>query len=117
MTAPYLFARRGVSVPHLVAPDVPDRTVCGVELEAGKRRRPWRIVELSDGARVCSSCDRMKDASAVQGRERACRVCGCTQDRACVTELGPCFWVDATLCSGCVSREQYASLLSARALP
>lgn len=33
--------------------------------------------------------------------ERACRSCGCTDDRACVTEAGPCSWVSADLCSAC----------------
>lgn len=32
---------------------------------------------------------------------RTCRVCGCTDDRACVTEAGPCSWVSADLCSAC----------------
>lgn len=32
-----------------------------------------------------------------------CSSCGCTDDRACVTDDGPCFWVDPerTLCSAC----------------
>ena len=29
---------------------------------------------------------------------RACRVCGCTDDRACP---GGCWWVDTDLCSSC----------------
>jgi hypothetical protein len=33
--------------------------------------------------------------------KRACRVCGCTWDRACLTPSGPCWWVAADLCSGC----------------
>jgi hypothetical protein len=32
---------------------------------------------------------------------RRCRVCGCSDDRAC---LGGCFWVEADLCSACVPR-------------
>lgn len=32
---------------------------------------------------------------------RACRVCGCTDDRACITALGPCHWIGADLCSAC----------------
>ncbi|MGG7535326.1 hypothetical protein [Rhizobium sp. 12,4] len=31
----------------------------------------------------------------------ACRQCGCTDDRACMTEHGPCHWVEADLCSAC----------------
>jgi hypothetical protein len=35
-----------------------------------------------------------------------CRVCGCTDDNACVTNGTPCSWVDAehTLCSACAYR-------------
>lgn len=33
-------------------------------------------------------------------RERACRVCGCTELRACAGRL-PCHWVGADLCSAC----------------
>jgi hypothetical protein len=34
---------------------------------------------------------------------RACRVCGCTDERACA---GGCYWVEADLCSACaVPRE------------
>lgn len=33
---------------------------------------------------------------------RSCRVCGCTDDHACVdTDLGPCWWVEDDLCSHC----------------
>lgn len=33
---------------------------------------------------------------------RACRVCGCTESRACVDpDRGPCWWVAADLCSHC----------------
>lgn len=34
--------------------------------------------------------------------EPACRVCGCTDDRACE---GGCWWVEADLCSACVGKE------------
>lgn len=33
--------------------------------------------------------------------ERQCRICGCTEKRACATNSGPCHWVEADLCSGC----------------
>jgi hypothetical protein len=32
-----------------------------------------------------------------------CRICGCTQLRACVTEDGPCWWASPDLCSACLS--------------
>lgn len=39
---------------------------------------------------------------------RACRVCGCTDDRACVDDRTkqPCHWVAQDLCSACVGLEQ-----------
>lgn len=34
--------------------------------------------------------------------DRACRLCGCTQEDACFDEaFGPCFWVGDDLCSQC----------------
>ena len=32
---------------------------------------------------------------------RTCRGCGCTELRACTDQRGPCWWVDADLCSHC----------------
>jgi hypothetical protein len=35
-------------------------------------------------------------------KERACRVCGCTEHRACVDDMGKaCAWVEPDLCSAC----------------
>lgn len=34
-------------------------------------------------------------------QERACRICRCTQNHACVTSVGPCWWVAPDLCSAC----------------
>ncbi|MGG4106724.1 hypothetical protein AAXB25_22760 [Paenibacillus lautus] len=35
-----------------------------------------------------------------------CQTCGCTDTNACVTEEGPCFWVNGEhdLCSACYSK-------------
>lgn len=30
-----------------------------------------------------------------------CRVCGCTEEKACTTPQGPCYWVEDDLCSAC----------------
>lgn len=38
-------------------------------------------------------------------QERKCRVCGCTQLRACITDDGPCHWVEDDLCCACVDKE------------
>ncbi len=35
---------------------------------------------------------------------QACRDCGCTQDRACVTDGVACHWVQPDLCSACVDQ-------------
>lgn len=29
-------------------------------------------------------------------------MCGCTQNRACLTPAGPCYWAKPGLCSACV---------------
>lgn len=34
-------------------------------------------------------------------KPRACRVCGCTWNNACVDRRGACWWVEADLCSHC----------------
>lgn len=34
-------------------------------------------------------------------KERACRVCGCTQSRACPSR---CWWIEEDLCSSCEGR-------------
>lgn len=44
--------------------------------------------------------------------ERTCRVCGCTQNNACLTPAGPCHWVERDLCSGCASPGLLAFALS-----
>jgi hypothetical protein len=33
---------------------------------------------------------------------RSCRVCGCTDDKACLGDDGnPCYWIEDNLCSAC----------------
>ena len=34
---------------------------------------------------------------------RRCRECGCTDFNACRTDTGPCWWVEADLCSACAT--------------
>jgi len=34
--------------------------------------------------------------------KRKCRVCGCTDNRACP---GGCYWVEEDLCSACAGKE------------
>lgn len=40
--------------------------------------------------------------------KRACRVCGCTDDAACIDDRSPsgtCWWVEWHLCSACEAKE------------
>jgi hypothetical protein len=38
----------------------------------------------------------------LDAQPRRCRVCGCTEDKACINEAGqPCHWIAADLCSAC----------------
>ena len=46
---------------------------------------------------------------------RACRVCACTEARACADLFGePCHWVEADLCSAClIEPEPYRGVFRA----
>lgn len=39
---------------------------------------------------------------------RKCRVCGCDDNHACMTEEGPCYWVEDDLCSACAEKTEEA---------
>ena len=44
--------------------------------------------------------------------KRRCKVCRCTDDRACQTNAGPCHWASEQVCSGCtLEREGRLRLL------
>ena len=43
--------------------------------------------------------------SADEAPERACRECGCTDERACPTDP-PCHWVEPDLCSACAAGQR-----------
>lgn len=38
---------------------------------------------------------------------RTCTRCGCTDDRACMTINGPCFWLKRGICSGCGTDKEW----------
>ncbi len=42
-------------------------------------------------------------------RLRICRVCGCDDAHACMTDDGPCFWIDERddICSGCAAAGEH----------
>ena len=41
-------------------------------------------------------------------RPATCRVCGCTEMSACVTDDGPCAWAEDDLCTACVGKAEAA---------
>lgn len=40
-------------------------------------------------------------------REQKCRVCGCTDNHACMTDDGACYWIEPDLCSACAEKKAY----------
>lgn len=55
-----------------------------------------------EAAEGVSHAEKTAEANVIRppaGQARACRVCGCTTNRACV---GGCWWVARDLCSSCV---------------
>lgn len=70
-----------------------------------------RAIDVTDQARVLvvvlpEADGQMADAPATLTTLRSCdgycRVCGCSQVNACVTDTGACHWVEPDLCSACV---------------
>lgn len=61
---------------------------------------------LEVGTTLREVIEDLKEQSQVQ---RKCRVCGCTQNKACRTADGPCHWVEPDLCSACVNKAPAAS--------
>lgn len=48
--------------------------------------------------------------SLIVGIPRFCRVCGCTEDDACIGENGvTCGWAEDDLCTACVGKESVAA--------
>lgn len=52
----------------------------------------WALSELDN--EIACEC-------ACQRNVRRCRICRCTDDRACLTPTGPCHWIEQDLCSAC----------------
>jgi hypothetical protein len=70
----YTFVRRGAGTRHIVDVNRHTHTVCGLSLESPKKTspydsgHPWREVDKGSTAKLCGSCDRMKDAETMRGR-------------------------------------------------
>ncbi|MDO8837992.1 MAG: hypothetical protein Q7V31_03625 [Parvibaculum sp.] len=61
--------------------------------------------EALGGAYKAATTDFLASLTGAALAARRCRVCGCTQNNACMTDEGPCYWIEKDLCSGCLDRE------------
>lgn len=96
VVTPSLEAPKGVLwVRHLYLAPPAERvnSLCGLAFH----RADAQPLERHFGAQVadCSSCSR---SYRKRTGEAPCRVCGCTNDRACD---GGCYWSQPDLCSSC----------------
>ena len=48
-----------------------------------------------------------------EDRKQKCKVCGCTEDKAC---KGGCEWVRFDLCSGCLEKERLVKVVEGMVL-
>jgi hypothetical protein len=48
------------------------------------------------------------------GSKRKCRICACTDQRACD---GGCWWIEPGLCSRCASSKAYGLIADPRGVP
>lgn len=75
----------------------------GVSESVSEETLPFRLLGLEfrpmGSLQTLLAVDLACPAELVQ----RCRGCGCTDFKACVTESGPCYWVEPGLCSGCAT--------------
>ncbi len=73
--------------------------LAGVDLKEVKKRVRAEVKSAEKDA---------KKASPKKGKAGVCSSCGCTEDNACETDVGPCGWVndEQTLCSACGGRNE-----------
>jgi hypothetical protein len=60
-----------------------------------------RLVCSNAMADAVAALEEEADCDFQDQDEDKCRVCGCTESRACVTEGVPCHWAEPDLCSAC----------------
>lgn len=79
-------------------------------------RRSGQVLQVFD--ETLSRPGLAEDLFSVIGQhfEQTCRGCGCHDDRACLTGLGPCSWVMEDLCSECWVNPPAAELELAKRL-
>lgn len=86
----------------------------GDENRSAFNPQPEPITHLGTALRECiRRAIKMHDPEEDTGLfdARVCRVCGCTDDAACVGEDGiPCHWVEWDLCSQCEAVDARRSL-------
>jgi hypothetical protein len=87
------------------------RHVNGRRVEPGKERgegaaerpgpsaKPTRHAEPTASIRGRSKPPPRGPVAGPRGQR--CRECGCTDARACMTDAGPCWWIEPDLCSAC----------------
>jgi hypothetical protein len=67
-------------------------------------RRQVAVLALGDISMSATNQERVK------AQERACVICGCTEQKACMTHEGPCHWVVDGLCSACGKSDDYPAI-------
>ena len=70
----------------------------------GRRRAVDRLVGLKvrEWVREALGSTEALDRPVEAPQERRCVVCGCTDNEACLTAAGPCYWFLPNVCSGCM---------------
>jgi ParB family chromosome partitioning protein len=62
----------------------------------------WSVITLDNVIKTYLESQKPKLAETPK---KKCRVCGCTDDNACVVEGVPCHWVEEDLCSACAEKK------------
>lgn len=66
--------------------------------------------ELAEALQILDETAEAEADARGANAEGTCRVCGCTDSRACVTNGAPCHWVEADLCSACAEKPEAAGI-------
>ncbi len=85
-------------------------------LDVDGRRTEMRVPDPASPPRysravkpyVCPECAALVIDPAAHNTAHdgpSCRVCGCTEDNACVVDGKPCWWAEPDLCSACAGMQ------------
>ncbi len=76
-------------------------------LENDIRRQTAAMNEGEAAQAAAEKPDAIEEIAALDGLPgRKCRICGCTEGKACITDDGPCFWIEPDLCSACMNQAE-----------